>query len=126
MHPILLASLHQLGIALWVRRDDDHCQNTISVSLRPTHPQQHLPSAPNASHTSLSILIVSGLLPSFFVSNRIRRSLGIRLAIISKSTGPNVASMSEPIQMRNQLSSWTQVERTAPMPEPVQIAMPRR
>ena len=39
--------------------------------------------------------------------------------------GPNVRSWSEPIQIRNQLGDWMQVESAAPMPVPVQMRIPR-
>ena len=82
-------------------------------------------SAPKLSHTSLRSFTVSGRPPLFFESQRIIRSGSILLWISPVIVGPKVFSWSEPIQIRNQLGLWMQVDNAAPMPVPVQMRIPR-
>ena len=53
------------------------------------------------------------------------RSGSMCFLIMPVMVGPKVRSWSDPIQMRNQLGDWMQVESAAPIPVPVQMRMPR-
>ena len=82
-------------------------------------------SAPKLCQVSLRSLTLSGRPPRFLESQRIMRSGSMYFVMRPVMVGPNVFSWSDPIQIRNQLGLWMQVERAAPMPVPVQMRIPR-